>query len=417
MDLHIYKSKLEKQIGGTIKISGAKNSAVAIICGCLLTDEEVILQNIPNIYDITNLINIIKEMGHFINLENNTLFFKRNNNRKYKFNENLNKLRGSYYLIGSYLGFMKKILFKQCGGCVIGKRPINYHQLGFRLLNVKIKETKKGTLYKTKKLLGNLIKLQFPSVGATINLLFASVLAKGNTIIENAATEPEVTDVINFLNSMGANIVGQNTNRLTIYGVNKLHGTKYTIIPDRIEAGTYLAIGCLKPNQPVTVTNVYPQHLTSFLETLEAIGHNVTINHDSITVSMGESLTPVDITTSPYPGFPTDLGPIITTILTQVPGTSTLTEQIFENRFNHIGDLNKMGADITILNNTLIINGKTVLNGGKVDCHDLRAGASLLLAGILSNKHTIIKDIEIFKRGYEDPITKLKFLKIVTSIN
>lgn len=417
MDLHIYKQKNNKKISGTVQISGAKNSAVAVIPACLLTDEEVTLYNIPDISDISNLVNILKEMGHFIKFENNTINFKRNNKAKDIFSTSPSKLRGSLYLIGSYLAYNKKIIFQKSGGCNIGKRPIDYHQNGFRLLNVKIKEKKKGTLYKTKKLVGNKIVLEFPSVGATINLMLAAVLAKGNTIIENAALEPEVTDVANFLNSMGANISGINTKRLLIQGVNKLHGTKYTIISDRIEAGTYLALGCLKENQPVTITNIDPSLLTSYTKALQDIGHNIIINSNSITASKGTNLSPIDIVTAPYPGFPTDLGPIITTLLTQIPGTSTLTENIFENRFNHIGDLNKMGANITIHNNTIIIKGETPLYGGKVNCHDLRAGASLLLAGIISSKHTIIRDFEIFKRGYEKPITKLKQLNITALIN
>ena len=416
MDLHIYKSKKQRNISGTVKISGAKNSAVAIIPACLLTDEEVTLYNIPDIADVTNLIEIIRNMGHFIEFENNTLIFKRNNHSKCYFKDSINKLRGSYYLIGSYLGYNKKIFFQECGGCKIGKRPINYHQMGFRLLNIKIKETKKGTLYKTKKLLGNLIPLDFPSVGATINLLLAAVLAKGTTIIENAALEPEVTDVANFLISLGADIKGINTNRLTITGVKNLHGTKYTIISDRIEAGTYLALGCLYKNQPVTVTNINPNLLTSYLKTLEDIGHQITITTNSITAQKGLTLKPINVKTEVYPGFPTDLGPIITTLLTQISGTSTLTEQIFENRFNHIGDLNKMGANIIINNNTLIINGKTPLNGTKISCPDLRAGASLLIAGIIATNHTIIRNIEILFRGYEKPIQKLKQLNISTSI-
>lgn len=417
MDLHIYKHNNNNKITGTVQISGAKNSAVAIIPACLLTEDEVVLYNIPDISDINNLISIIQEMGHFIKFENNTLYFKRNNKAKNHFSNSLNKLRGSYYLIGSYLAYRKKIVFQKCGGCAIGKRPIDYHQKGFKLLNVQIKEKKNGTLYKTKKLLGNKITLEFPSVGATINLMIASTLAKGNTIIENAALEPEVTDVANFLNSMGANISGINTNRLLIRGVTKLHGTKYTIISDRIEAGTYLSLGCLKENQPITVTNIDPNLLTSFIDTLKKIGHHVTINQNSITATKGNNLTPLDIITETYPGFPTDLGPIITVLLTQVPGTSTLTEKIFENRFNHIGDLNKMGADITIHNQTLIINGSTQFKGGKVSCHDLRAAASLLIAGIASSNHTIIRDVEILKRGYENPIIKLKQLNIIASIN
>ena len=416
MDLHIYKQKNNK-ITGTVQISGAKNSAVAIIPACLLTDEEVTLYNIPDISDINNLISIIKEMGHFIKFENNIVYFKRNNKAKDIFSNSLNKLRGSYYLIGSYLGYHKKIIFQKSGGCNIGKRPIDYHQKGFKLLNVKIKENKKGTLYKTKKLIGNKIILDFPSVGATINLLIASTLAKGNTIIENAALEPEVSDVINFLNSMGASITGINTKRLLIRGVSKLHGTKYTIISDRIEAGTYLALGCLNDNQPVTVTNIDPLLLSSFIDVLKEIGHNISINQNSITASKGTNLTPVDIITDVYPGFPTDLGPIITPLLSLIEGTSTLTEKIFENRFNHIGDLNKMGADITISNQTLIINGKKDFHGGKVSCQDLRGGASLLIAGVASSKHTIIKDIEILKRGYEKPVTKLKQLNITSLIN
>lgn len=417
MDLHIYKSNKNKNISGTVKVSGAKNSAVAIIPACLLTDEQVILENIPDITDVRNLIKIITDMGHFISFENNTLCFKRNNKAKYHFKDSINKLRGSYYLIGSYLGYRKKVFFYQCGGCNIGFRPINFHQNGFKLLNVKIKETKKGTLYQTKKLIGNLISLEFPSVGATINLMLAAVLAKGNTVIENAAKEPEVTDVANFLIKMGAYITGVGTDKLVISGTNKLHGTRYKIISDRIEAGTYLALGCINDNQPVTVTNIDSTLLTSFIDTLKAIGHIITINEDSITALKGKTLSPVAIKTAVYPGFSTDLGPIITPLLTQIEGTSTLTETIFERRFNHIGDLNKMGADITIKENTIIINGNTPLTGSKVTCQDLRGGASLLIAAIIAKNHTIIRNADIIKRGYEKPIAKLKNLNIVASIN
>ena len=407
------KIKGKKHIEGTITISGAKNSAVAIIPAAVLTDGLVTLHNIPDISDVRHQIDILNKHGFTATLTDNTLVIQRTEKKiNKKFNDNVNMLRGSYYFIGAFLARFKKIKIKSIGGCNLGPRPINYHLNAFKQMNAKYLHTDDYIELSTRKLKGSTINLEYPSVGATINILIASVLSKGMTIINNAALEPEVIDLGNFLLRMGANIEGLGTQTIKIIGVKKLEGCEYTIISDRIEAATYLAIGAISEGEGITVQNVNPSHLISVTDVLQKIGHNLTISKDSITIKKGEILHPVTITTNPYPGFPTDLNPIFAVLLSQIPGESIIIETVFKNRTSHINELNKMGANIYITNQKSIINGHTDLKCNLVEAKDLRCAAALMIASLLSICTTTIDNIEYLLRVYEKPLSKLKQINI-----
>lgn len=413
------KIKGKKHIEGTVHISGAKNSAVAIIPAATLTDDPVTLYNIPDISDVRVQIDILNNHGFIANFSDNTLKIQRSKITKKintTFNDNVESLRGSYYFIGSYLTRFKKTKIKTIGGCNLGPRPINYHLDAFKLMNAKYNITGDYIEISTRKLKGTTIDLEYPSVGATINILIASVLAKGTTIIKNAALEPEVVDLGNFLLRMGAIIDGLGTKTITITGVKKLHGCDYTIISDRIEATTYLAIGAISEGDGITVSNIDPSHLIEITNTLKNMGHLLKIDRDSITINKGMNLSPVDIITKPYPGFPTDLNPIFAVLLSQIPGESTITETVFLDRTSHINELKKMGANLQLSNQTTIINGIAELKCNLLDAKDLRCAAALLIASLLSRCTTTINNIEYLLRGYEKPIEKLQCLNISARI-
>lgn len=413
------KIKGKKHIEGTVHISGAKNSAVAIIPAATLTDDPVTLYNIPDISDVRVQIEILNNHGFIANFSDNTLKIQRSKITKKistTFNDNVESLRGSYYFIGSYLTRFKKAKIKTIGGCNLGPRPINYHLDAFKLMNAKYNITGDYIEISTRKLKGTTIDLEYPSVGATINILIASVLAKGTTIIKNAALEPEVVDLGNFLLRMGAIIDGLGTKTITITGVKKLHGCDYTIISDRIEAATYLAIGAVSEGDGITVSNIDPSHLIEITNTLKNMGHLLKIDRDSITINKGMNLSPVDIITKPYPGFPTDLNPIFAVLLSQIPGESTITETVFLDRTSHINELKKMGANLQLSNQTTIITGIAELKCNLLDAKDLRCAAALLIASLLSRCTTTINNIEYLLRGYEKPIEKLQCLNISARI-
>ncbi len=409
----------KKKIQGTIKISGSKNSALAIIASSIITNEEVIIRNVPEIDDVLNQIKILEEHGYTIYFQNNILKIKPKKHINYRFvSESISKLRGSYYFMGAMLAKSKKIKIKQIGGCNLGDRPINYHLEALKKLNVKIKEKDDCLYLKTSSLKGNTIKLPFPSVGATINALIASTKAKGITIIENAALEPEVSDVGNFLISMGACIEGLSTKTIKVTGVDYLHYTDYYLASDRIEAGTYLLLASTKDSDKITLENVQPYYLKSLIDVLKEAGSDISIGEHSITIKGNSHLKPLNIEIGPYPAFPTDLGPIISVIATQIEGESTIKETIYKNRTSHINELKKAHANITLSLDTIYIKGKTKLNGTIFQSYDLRQSAAMVLTSILASGTSIIENAEILFRGYEKPIEKLKQLGInITLIN
>jgi len=414
MDLLIHKR--DQEISGVIPISGAKNSAVAIIPAALLSSEKVILENIPHISDVETIVSIIDELGHFITFENNKVTIIRNNKKITRLSNKVRCLRGSYYFISVYLSLFNEVYIPQIGGCKLGDRPINYHFDALKELGVDIyTDTNNYTSYKCKKIKSKTITLPYQSVGTTINIILISVLSNETVIINNASIEPEVMDVCNFLNYLNANIsVSDRT--ITIKGVSKLSGGTYKIISDRIEAGTYLALIALPKVSKITLTNINYNLLISYLNILQEIGFIIDVHDSNITIRKSNLLKPITIYTNPYPGFPTDLAPIITVILTQINGTSKLIETVFRERFSHVKELNKLGANISINNNTIIINGKTNFITGTVTAHDLRCAAALLLSGIASLGNVLIKDIDHLFRGYEDPIKKLQAIGVTCRI-
>lgn len=411
------KIRGKRKLQGIVEISGAKNSAVAILPACVLCDEDVVLRNVPNIEDVRTLIKILNEIGFLVTYEDHTVTVKKANKVNYFIqSEEVNKLRGSYYFMGAFLGKYKKVKMNFCGGCNLGHRPINFHLEGFKLLRAKVKQCDKQVCIKAGKLKGCEINLDFPSVGATINLMLAATKAKGKTTIKNAAIEPEIVDVGNFLTSMGADITGLGTEEITINGVKYLHSTDYTIISDRIEAGTYLLLGALAKGEGITVKNVNPEYLSTVTLLLEEIGCNLKYGDDYISIYPSNVLKTFDVVTKPYPGFPTDLGQLITVLMTQINGMSTLKETIFSNRYSHIEELKKMGANIEIINDIVHVSGTTPLKNAKINAYDLRGAASLVLAALLTKGYSYIDNIEVLLRGYEDPIGKLRALGLTIEL-
>lgn len=401
------KIKLE----GTVHISGAKNSAVAIIPAAILADEDVIIRNIPNIDDVATLISIMKEMGYIIHFDNNILIIKAKKRVSYNVQSELVKrLRGSYYFMGALLGKIKKVKINNSGGCNLGSRPINYHLDNFQKLGAKLLLNDEEVYLKATKLKGTSIYLEFPSVGATINTMLAAVKASGITIINNAAIEPEIVDVGNFLVSMGAIVEGLGTPIIKITGVKRLHSTDYTIISDRIEAGTYLILGAMSNGNGVRVKNINPTFLISLTNLLEEIGCTVKIYENEIFIKREEQLKPFKVITKPYPGFPTDLGQPLSALMLTIEGTSIIKETIFSNRFSHINELKKMGANIEIVDNEIQITGTPNLHSAKLTAYDLRGAAALILGATLNKGITQIDNIETLLRGYEYPIEKLQKL-------
>lgn len=393
---------------GTIKISGAKNSAVALIPASLLSDEIVKIDNIPNISDIDALNEILEYLGANIKRENDLMIIDSSNIENKPIPENISKkLRASYYFMGALLGKYKHVEMYFPGGCSIGTRPINLHLKGFEALGATVIEEENKYIINADELKGGHIYLDCPSVGATINIMLAAVRASGKTIIENAAKEPEIVNVATFLNNMGAKITGAGTSEIKIAGVNKLHSAFSEVIPDRIEAGTYVIAGALVGNN-LKIDNIIPEHIEPLLLKLKEMGVNVVINDDNVIVSKTTNLKKVSVKTLGYPGFPTDLQQPLTTLLTYCQGRSILEETIYENRFQNVEYLNKMGANIEINDKKIYINGKTTLHGEVVKATDLRAGACLVLAGLSASGKTVITDVEHVLRGYENIILKLE---------
>ena len=392
---------------GTINISGAKNSAVALIPAAILSDDTVEIDNVPNISDIDALEEILLYLNASVTRENGKITIDSSKIINKEVPESISKkLRASYYFMSSLLGKYKYVEMYFPGGCSIGARPIDQTLKGYRALGATVIENENKFTIKAEELRGNKVYLDMPSVGATVNIILTAVKAKGETIIENAAKEPEIVNVATFLNNMGAKITGAGTSTIKITGVDYL-GHGYTeVIPDRIEAGTYVIAGALVGDN-LKVNNIIPEHIDALLEKLNEMGCDMKIDDNSVTISKINKGKPVNVKTLGYPGFATDLQQPLSTLLTQLKGTSTLEETIYENRFQNVKYLVDMGASIVIDNKTIHVTGPTKLIGTTVTATDLRAGACLVLAGLKAEGETIVENVEHVLRGYENIIGKL----------
>lgn len=394
-------------LSGTIEIGGAKNSAVALIPAAILASGVSTIKNVPNISDRDALIDILNILNCQVRLDNDQLIIdttKLSNTIIDSYHSS--RLRASYYFMGALLGREKHVEIYIPGGCHIGTRPIDMHIEGFKALGATIKVEDDKYIIDAEKLVGADIYLRFQSVGATINIMLASVLAEGTTIIHNAAKEAEIENIADFLNNMGANITGAGTDEITINGVSNLKGAQITVLPDRIEAGTYIIMGALC-GKNLCIKNIIPKHLEALTTKLKEMNSNIQINKDNIIISKSSSLKAINIKTLVYPGFPTDIGQPMSVLLTQCNGTSLFEETIWENRMGHVPSLNKMGANIKVNNTSAIIKGPTKLKGTEVIATDLRGGAALVLAGLIADGTTTITDVEHILRGYENITTKL----------
>jgi len=396
---------------GEVEIGGAKNAALAILAAAVMTDDAVVIENMPDVRDTNVMLQAMESIGVKVErVDRHTVRINAKNVKGHIIEDDyIKKIRASYYLIGALLGKYKEAEVSLPGGCNIGSRPIDQHLKGFRALGAKVDIAHGMIIAKADALKGNHIYLDVVSVGATINVMLASVMAEGVTIIENSAKEPHVVDVANFLNSMGANIKGAGTDVIRVRGVDKLHGTEYAIIPDQIEAGTFMFAAAVTKGD-VTVKNVIPKHLESISAKLLEIGCEVEESDDAVRVVAAKPLTHTHVKTLPYPGFPTDMQPQITVALALSSGTSIVTESIFENRFKYVDELTRMGANIKVEGNTAIIDGVTRYTGASITAPDLRAGAALVLAGLVAEGYTTVDDIRYIERGYEDFEIKLRSL-------
>lgn len=397
------------KLSGTVTVSGAKNSVVALIPAAILCDETVTISNVPNITDVDDLENILVHLNAKINREEGKVEINSSGIINKEITEDLSKkLRASYYFMGALLGKFNKVDMYFPGGCAIGARPINLHLKGFELLGAKITEEANHFIIEADKLKGNNIYLDFPSVGATINIMLAAVKAKGKTIIDNAAQEPEIVNIATFLNNMGAKIKGAGTSTITIIGVKYLHSCFHEVIPDRIEAGTYLIIGALL-GQNLKIDNMIPNHLEALIAKLNEAGVEMEIGLDNVIINEVKNYKAIDIKTLVYPGFPTDLQQVMSSFLTQCKGKSTIEETIYENRFQNIKELKKMGAKANIRkdNRKVSIKGKVELHGADVTATDLRGGASLLVAALVAEGLSTIDNISYILRGYDKIVEKL----------
>ena len=387
---------------GEVEIGGAKNAALAILAAAIMTDETVTIDNLPDVRDINALLQAMGDIGAKIDrIDAHTVKINGSFVKDVPVDyESMKKIRASYYLLGSLLGKYKRAEVTLPGGCNIGSRPMDLHIKGFRALGANVEIRNGAVAAEAERLTGSHIYLDKVSVGATINIMMAAALAEGKTIIENAAKEPHVVDIANFLNSMGANIRGAGTDVIRISGVEKLHKTEYSIIPDQIEAGTFMFAAAATKGD-VTVKNVIPKHLEATTAKLLEVGCEVEEFDDAVRVVASKPLRHTQVTTLPYPGFPTDMQPQMSVVLGIAAGTSTVTESIFENRFKYVDELTRMGANIKVESNIAIINGVEGYTGARVSAPDLRAGAALVIAGLSAEGITVIDDIHYIQRGYE----------------
>ena len=399
---------------GEVVIAGAKNAALGILAAAVMTDQEVKIENVPNVRDTRVLLQAIEGIGARVRYEDeHTVIICggtiRPNSDLCVDDEFIRKIRASYYLLGALLGKYKHSQVALPGGCDIGARPIDLHIKGFEALGAKVDILNGMISTHADELIGNHIYMDVTSVGATINVMMAAVLAEGKTTIENAAKEPHIVDVANFLNSMGANIKGAGTDVIRIRGVRELHGTTYSIIPDQIEAGTFMmAAAATKGN--ILIKNVIPKHLEAITSKLLEIGARVIEYDDSVRVMCDKRLKSTNVKTLPYPGFPTDMQPQISVTLALSKGTSIVTESIFENRFKYVAELSRMGAKIRVEGNTAIIDGVETFAGAAIAAPDLRAGAALVIAALVADDYSTISDIKYIQRGYKKFEEKLQAL-------
>ncbi len=398
------------RLEGEVTISGAKNAALPIIAATLLNPEKIEIDNCPNIHDVFIMIDILNSLGCSVHMENNKMMVDTSGLNKYEIPENLmREMRSSVILAGAMLGRMKKCVFTYPGGCEIGARPINMHLDGFKQLGVSIVEESGRITCECGKLIGADITLDFPSVGATENIMLASVFADGTTYVRNVAREPEIKDLQDFLNGMGANIVGAGSNTIIIKGVKALHETVHNVIPDRIEAGTYLCLAAATQGD-VIIKNVIPDHINSVLHKLKQIGSRLDVKKNEIAIRAPKLVLPTNIKTMPYPGFPTDMQSQFVSLLSIASGTSIVVETIFENRFKYVNELIRMGANITIEGRTAIIQGVDKLNGAIIETKDLRGGAALVIASLAAQGESKISGVNYLERGYENFVQKLQLL-------
>ena len=398
----VFVMKGGNPLRGEVVISGAKNAALGIVAGALLTDEEVIIENLPDVRDINVMLEALRAIGakvrriesHVVSIQADQLSMKSVDD------DAIRRIRASYYFIGALLGKYHQAKVALPGGCAIGERPIDQHIKGFTALGAEVEISDGYFVAKAEELVGQHIYLDVVSVGATINLMLAAVLADGQTIIENVAKEPHIVDVANFLNSMGANIRGAGTDTIRIRGVERLHGTTYGVIPDQIEAGTFMCAAAVTRGN-ILIKNIIPKHMESITAKLRDMGNTVYEGDEEIQVIGGEKQRGTKIKTLPYPGFPTDMQPQIAVTLALAEGKSTVTESIFENRFLYVEELKKMGADITVEDRVATILGQEKLRGATLHALDLRAGAALVLAGLAAEGVTVLEDIGYIRRGYE----------------
>ena len=406
-----YAIKGGNPLVGEVEIGGAKNAALAILPAAIMANDTVFIENMPDVSDTNVLLQAMESVGATVT---------RVDRHSVKINgakiadvrldaDYISKIRASYYFLGALLGKYKHAEVALPGGCVIGSRPIDLHLKGFRALGAEVKIEHGMVIAHAEKLVGAHIYLDTVSVGATINIMFAAALAEGKTVIENAAKEPHVVDVANFLNSMGANIKGAGTDVIRINGVQSLHGSEYAIIPDQIEAGTFMFAAAITKGD-VTVKNVIPKHLESTTAKLIEMGCEVEESDDAVRVVANKRLCPTHVKTLPYPGFPTDMQPQITVALAMADGTSIVTESIFENRFKYVDELAKMGSLIKVEGNSAIITGVERYTGANVTAPDLRAGAALVMACLAAEGFSTVEDIKYIERGYEDFPAKLQSL-------
>jgi UDP-N-acetylglucosamine 1-carboxyvinyltransferase len=395
---------------GTIKVSGAKNSAVALIPATILADSPVTIEGLPEISDVRTLQDLLEEIGGTVSFEDGEMRVDPSEMVSMPLpSGKVKKLRASYYLMGAMLGRFKKAVIGLPGGCHLGPRPIDQHIKGFEALGAEVTNEQGAIYLRADELKGARIYLDVVSVGATINIMLAAVRAKGRTIIENAAKEPEIIDVATLLSNMGARIKGAGTDVIRIDGVDELHGCRHTIIPDRIEAGTFMILAAAA-GKGVLIDNVIPLHMESVIAKLREMGVPVETNDDQIFIGKADKLKAVDIKTLVYPGFPTDLQQPFTALMTRAEGSAVVTDTIYSARFKHIDELRRMNATIKVEGRSAIVNGPVQLQGAKVKASDLRAGAALVIAGLMAEGITEVTGLEHIDRGYSDLVEKLEGL-------
>ena len=409
-----YVIKGGRPLEGEVTIAGAKNAALGILAAAVMTDQEVTIENVPNVRDTRVLLQAIQGIGATVNyVDEHTVRISGGtinpNSDLCVDDEFIRKIRASYYLLGALLGKYKHSQVALPGGCDIGARPIDLHIKGFEALGAKVDISNGMISVNADELVGSHIYMDVISVGATINVMMAAVMAEGKTTIENAAKEPHIVDVANLLNSMGANIKGAGTDVIRIRGVKSLHGTTYSIIPDQIEAGTFM-VAAAATRVNVLIKNVIPKHLEAITSKLTDIGAHVTEYDDSVRVMCDKRLKATNIKTLPYPGFPTDMQPQMAVTLALSNGTSIVTESIFENRFKYVAELSRMGAHIRVEGNTAILDGVETFSGANVAAPDLRAGAALVIAALVADDFSVVSDIKYIQRGYEKFDEKLRGL-------